>query len=256
MEKQKRSGITVITAEILQDRNLTPAEKLVYARIAYFEEFFEESKKTAEYLGIKEWTVQSAKRRLEKLGYIKCICNSGRGKRYVCDLEAGRRAKNNIRPCENQSQSLVKTKSDLGNTKVRPCENQDIGKNEVRMREELSNPKGLGEIAEIVEEKKETYGNPEINKLMDEWEKVFGYRQKETPANRRAAYNLSRSKDYRDKIPQILLMLDHAQRDRYSSREIKQIVGFADLQRNIQHLMVWARREASEQAERNRSIEI
>lgn len=126
MDEQKRNKVSVISEDILNDKNLAPAEKMVYARICYFEEFFESAEATAEYLGVKVWTVQSAKRKLEKLGYIVCIRNTGRGKRYVADVNLG--IYNKGRVCSEQSQSLVETKSDIGENKVRPWKNQDIGK--------------------------------------------------------------------------------------------------------------------------------
>ena len=127
MEEQKRSRVSVISEDILNDKNLTPAEKMVYARVCYFEEFFESSESTAAYLGLKVWTIQSAKRKLEKLGYIVCVQNTGRGKRYVADVNLGIYDKRRV--CLEQSQSLVETKSDVGENKVRVWKNQDIGKN-------------------------------------------------------------------------------------------------------------------------------
>ncbi len=126
MEEQKRSKVSIINEDILSDENLTPAEKMVYARICYFIEFFESVEATAKYLGLKIWTIQSAKRKLEKLGYIICVQNTGRGKRYVADVNLG--IYNKGRVCLKQSQSLVETKSDVGENKVRLWENQDIGK--------------------------------------------------------------------------------------------------------------------------------
>ena len=86
MGKQERSNTTVITGAVLQDRRLTPGQKLVYARIAFFDEYFETASKTAEYLGLTEHTVRRAKRVLEKLGYIKCVMNTGHGKKYTADV--------------------------------------------------------------------------------------------------------------------------------------------------------------------------
>ena len=53
-QKQERSNLVVINEGILADKRLTPAEKMVYARIAYFKQFWEKSSTTAEYLGLKE----------------------------------------------------------------------------------------------------------------------------------------------------------------------------------------------------------
>ena len=80
MEKRR---VIVIREDILSDEHLTPADKLIYAWVCSFDEFSESSEATAELLGLKADTVKKAKAKLEKLGYIRCIRNTGRGKVYV-----------------------------------------------------------------------------------------------------------------------------------------------------------------------------
>jgi len=167
-EKQKESRIVVIPERILKNQKLRPSAKLVYARINYFEEFWEDSKTTAEYLGLKTYTVQEDKRRLEACGEIIEIANTGRGKRYMTcskigELLAGSDEKLSDEKrarllklkeiCEarlKKSKTSQKTKSDLVtektgessqiaksefvNCEVSVCETRDIGKKEVRMR--------------------------------------------------------------------------------------------------------------------------
>lgn len=133
-EEQLRSDIVAINGAILHDKRLTPTQKIVYARIAYFKEYFESSEAAAEFLGLTTFAVQKAKRILEQLGYIRCIENTGRGKRYVSDLEAGlgesqTQSWQNARPCEMQTQTLRNANSDLANRKLRVGESQDIDKN-------------------------------------------------------------------------------------------------------------------------------
>lgn len=94
-EDQSRSKILVINEEILSDKSLSLAEKFVYARICYFEEFFESAEATADYLGIGVSVVKRAKRELEDKGHIVCVKNSGRGKVYVADVNYGIWQKNN-----------------------------------------------------------------------------------------------------------------------------------------------------------------
>lgn len=133
MESQERSKVCVISGDILGDTSISPSEKLVYARICFFEVYFESAKATAEFLGVSEWAVQSAKRKLEKAGYIVCICNTGRGKQYVADVnlttfqrDSNRGSK--VRVGKKQGLVWEKPKSDIGNTKVRLGKYQDIDK--------------------------------------------------------------------------------------------------------------------------------
>ena len=87
MTEMKRRRIIVLNEDVLYEKELTLAEKFVYARIAGFEEYFESADECAELLGISVSTVQKAKSKLEKLGYITCIRNTGRGKAYRAVLD-------------------------------------------------------------------------------------------------------------------------------------------------------------------------
>ena len=78
-----RKKFIVISESILCDKNLTDTEKLVYARMSAFEEYFESAEACGEFLGKSERSVKDARRKLEKLGYIVCIKNDGRGKTYA-----------------------------------------------------------------------------------------------------------------------------------------------------------------------------
>lgn len=83
MEQKPSERFIILKRSVMLDKQLTPTEMKVYARICMFEEFFESSESTAEMIGVKADTVKKSKAKLEKLGYIRCIRNTGRGKVYV-----------------------------------------------------------------------------------------------------------------------------------------------------------------------------
>lgn len=80
-------GFITIPERILGMKELNPTDKLVYARIVGFEEYFESQEHCAEFLGISMRAVGEAKRKLEKLNLIICIENTGRGKVYKAILD-------------------------------------------------------------------------------------------------------------------------------------------------------------------------
>lgn len=82
MEQKPSQRFIVTKQSVFLDKQLTPTERNIYARICTFEQFFESSQTTAEFFGIKPDTVKKAKAKLEKLGYIACVKNTGRGKVY------------------------------------------------------------------------------------------------------------------------------------------------------------------------------
>lgn len=229
----------VLRQEVLYDKNLTMTEKFVYARIATFDEYFESAEACAEVLGLSKRQVEDSKRRLEKAGYIKCLANTGRGKRFkaVYDLpeNVGQTYENlYIRPTENCNSDLQKT--------------VDIEKNIVK-KEYIGTKVPIGEVAE-------NHGNEQINAMFDAWQAQFGFPQKQSAENRRACYNLIRRKDLgADKLVKVISLVAESQTDRFAPKEVRQIVGFASLQSNLPHLMMWARRKYA-QKQTQEGIEI
>lgn len=94
----------ILTQQILSDKQLTLADKLVLARISGFEKYWESLDSCAQFLDLCPTQVSVSRNKLEELGYIKCIENNGRGKVYIFLLN---------RVTQKPSQSWSKTKSEL-----------------------------------------------------------------------------------------------------------------------------------------------
>lgn len=222
----------VLRQEVLYDKNLSKTDKFVYARIATFDEYFESAESCAEVLGLSKRQVEDAKRRLEKAGYIKCLANTGHGKRYKAVYDIPKSVgqtyrKMQSRPTENCRSDLQKT-VDIDKTLEKNIEkNNSIKDTKVSL---------IGDTA--------NYGDPSVNEMFNLWQATFGFPSPNTKLNRRACYNLLRRKDLgREKLIIIIKLLAEAQQDRYTPKEIRCIVGFASLQSNLPHLMMWARRK-------------
>lgn len=78
-----RSRFVTMKLSICRMTDITPADKIVLARIAGFDDYFESAEKCAELLGYTPGTVRKVKQKLEKKGYIIATSNNGRGKHYV-----------------------------------------------------------------------------------------------------------------------------------------------------------------------------
>ena len=72
----------VLRQEVLLDKRLNAVDKIVCARICSFDEYFESAEACAKLLGLSRIQVERAKRKLEQHGFIECVANTGRGKRY------------------------------------------------------------------------------------------------------------------------------------------------------------------------------
>lgn len=70
---------------------LTLCESVVLARMGSFGLFFEDVKKTADFLNYSVKTIQTAKQRLLRAGYILEIENNGRGKKYLVRADLRKR---------------------------------------------------------------------------------------------------------------------------------------------------------------------
>ena len=230
MTEMKKRRIIVLNEDVLYEKELTLAEKFVYARIAGFEEYFESADECAKLLGISASTVQKAKSKLEKMGYITCIRNTGRGKAYRAVLD---------RQCESDSQNLLIRLAKSANQTSKICEHSnDIDKNidlstyvdkGDNVASETVNESNSQKVAKKSEpDSKPTYGNSTINGMFDYWQTQVGTpiisREK---SNRRACYNLLRNKHIgEEKLRRAVEFVGKIKEDRFAPR----ISDFVDLQ--------------------------
>ena len=86
-------------------------------------------------------------------------------------------------------------------------------------------------------DKKEEYGNQEINNLFDKWNKATGYAiNSRIQSNRRACWNLYR-KHGQGGLETLLRGVAMAQQDQYAPR----ISDFVDLQAKLNQLLLWGK---------------
>ena len=198
----------ILTQDIIGDKNLSLAERLVLARMSGFSQFFESSEATGEFLGISAITVTRAKQKLAKLGYIEEAQNTGRGKVW------------SIRLTQNVNQTDKICQSDRHNMSTY---------NKVENKEEnISTKVDIGESPSEEHEKSEkpTYGDAHINSLMELWEAETGIIANRAKQNRYACYNLIRTRGY-DGAEAVVRMIGRSIRsgDQYAPR----IGSFRDL---------------------------
>lgn len=175
----------VIPMRVMADKRLTLADKVIYGRAFFFDEFFESKERTADILGVSVNQVKISKRKLEALGLIRCVKNDGRGKRYVAMSPQQGRGSN----------------SDPQRIKFCPSENQNLTpENKVENKAEISSSKEeeahdapAQESESLKEDEKPTrFGKAEINDILDEWEAATGFQWHGVRQERYAVSNLLR----------------------------------------------------------------
>lgn len=182
MDQNNDAKYVILTQDILTDDRINSTEKLILARITGFKVFFEASSETAKFMHVSELAVQRAKRKLERLGYISVVENTGRGKKYQAELW-----KSQVRPNKKVTSDLTK-KSGL-------IEQKSHIENKKRIKEEESS--------------KNEYGRADINDLAELWKKEIGVDIKGQQGQRRQLYNLVR-KYGKDKTVQIIELAGEA----------------------------------------------
>lgn len=203
----ERRRLIIISEDVLCNKSLSLAEKCVYARIAGFEEYFESAEECADLLGLGLSTVRSAKQKLEKLGYIECVRNTGRGKAYraVLDYRKG---------------------DDVASEPVNESNSQKVA--------QKAGP-----------DSKPSYGNSDINGMFDYWQETVGTpiisREK---SNRRACYNLLRNKHIgEEKLRHAVEFVGEIKEDRFAPR----ISDFVDLQSKFNELCAYKTKYQAQQ---------
>lgn len=239
------NNFIVARKEVLMDRKLSSTEKLVYARICSFDTYFESTGNCAELLGLSKRQVENARRKLEKMGYIKCLENTGRGKKYKALYDLPDKVSQSSQEMQLRVPKIAEQSSKNCNSEFQKLHtyNKDI-KESIKERLDILSKDSIGESPKI------EYGNGGINEVFDEWEKAFDYRPRNSQANRRAAYNLLRSKDVgKEKLVGIIRALPKLQMQTFCVGSVKKVSDFASLQREWDSVWNMAYREWKKQKE-------
>lgn len=215
MEKRR---VIVIREDILSDEHLTPADKLIYARISAFENYFESAEACAELLRVSVSAVQKAKAKLESLGYITCIKNTGRGKVYRTNLDW---------LSDSQDLPIRLVKSANHNSKI--CEHS-IDREEIELDTKVSKAKQPDE-----------HGNSDINEMLRLWQSVgLPAITSRAQQSRRTIWNMLRNKQIgAERLKQGIELAGEAYGEPYAPT----VFNFEDLNRKLTALEAWKQKQ-------------
>ena len=226
---------------VLADERLTPIDKLTYGRALFFEQFFEAPSRTAKILGCSENQIKISKRKLETLGFLKCISNDGRGKTYIATInvnQQGRVSKSDtqtIRICSSENQNL---------TTENKAENKAENSSKDKSFEEAPAPTDDSENEPLKEEQPKSYGKAEINELLELWLEETGFDHKSAKAERYAINNLLRKNGY-EATKALIRRVGRARRS--DSQFAPQIAKPSQLQgkySKLEALVIWEERQS------------
>ena len=221
MEQQTKREFTGvwIPKHIIEDRNLKPVDRLIYAEISCFEICTMTNNTLADRAGCSEDTASRSVGRLKEKGYIKIIGFNGRV-RKMQSLH--------IVPPQNADAASAKTLKLPPQSKA-----QD---NTIENKENTGIAKAIGETPE-------KFGNEKINNMFDYWQETVGYKiDGRRQANRNACKNLL-AKYKEPGLKQLVDAVAISQSDKYAPR----VSDFSTLQSKINEFIAWGRRKSSNQ---------
>lgn len=220
MEQKTSERFIVLRRSVMLDKQLTPTDMKVYARICMFEEFFESSESTAEMIGVKPDTVKKSKAKLEKLGYIRCVRNTGRGKVYI--------------PLYDEYQ----TSTGMSDRRAQTCTSDGHVYTPIEKKEKRILDTNVSRAKQPAE-----HGNSDINAIFQAWQDAgLPAITSRVQANRRAVWNMLRNKQIgRER----LLRGVQLAREAYGERYAPSVLSFEDLNRKLTALELWYDKQAS-----------
>lgn len=212
-KKREFTGVW-IPKHIIEDKNLKPVDRLIYAEISCFEVCTMTNATLADRAGCSEPTASRSVSRLKEYGYIKIIGFNGRIRKMI------RLADNPVPPSQNDKAASSKT------TK-QPNQN-DSQDNNIDNKENTS-------VAIATGEAPASFGNPDINEAFEYWQQIIGYKLEGNRQRNRNACNNLIKKHGLDGVKRLIGGVAKANQDRYAPR----ISDFVSLQSKYNDLIAW-----------------
>lgn len=241
MEQKTSERFIVLNRSVTLDKRLTPADMKVYARICTFEEFFESSESTAKFFDIKPETVKKAKAKLEKLGYIVCIKNTGRGKVYEPVYDS------------KDVHEALQSRTNMTVRRAQTCTSDVHKHTPIDKKENRNKLDTKVSKAKSHDDEQKEFGNSDINAIFQAWADAgLPAITSRVQANRRAVWNMLRNKAIgKDKILELIRLTVQSQSDPYAPG----VPDLETLSRRVGALEQWKIRQQAKANELTKPVE-
>lgn len=207
--KKEYTGVW-IPKTVMECKDLSPIDKIVYGEIACFTKCYGSNKWLAERIGRSEVTASRSVNKLVRLGFVDFLGTNGN----IRFLKAYQKRRGRV--IKNDKAALSKMTS--------------IDKSRDNNLDKMDTNVSIGETPE-------TYGKVEINQLFETWEKSTGLPITSNKTKNRYACNNLIHKYGVDGVEKLIRVVERAQMDKFAPR----IADFCDLQAKLNQLLVWAK---------------
>lgn len=200
-----------IPKSVMECRELSPIDKIVYGEIACFTKCYGSNKWLAERIGRSEVTASRSVNKLVRLGFVEHMGTNG-----------------NIRllkAYQKRRGGLIK------NDKAGSSKMISIDKRIDKSIDKMDTKVSIGEVSP------ESYGKVEINQLFETWETTTGLPITSNKTKNRYACNNLINKYGVEGVEKLIRVVEKAQMDKYAPR----VADFCDLQAKLNQLLLWAK---------------
>lgn len=200
-----------IPKSVMECRELSPIDKIVYGEIACFTKCYGSNKWLAERIGRSEVTASRSVNKLVRLGFVEHMGTAG-----------------NIRllkAYQKRRGGLIK------NDKAGSSKMISIDKRKDKSIDKMDTKVSIGEVSP------ESYGKVEINQLFETWESTTGLPITSNKTKNRYACNNLINKYGVEGVEKLIRVVEKAQMDKYAPR----VADFCDLQAKLNQLLLWAK---------------
>lgn len=200
-----------IPKSVMECRELSPIDKIVYGEIACFTKCYGSNKWLAERIGRSEVTASRSVNKLVRLGFVEHMGTNG-----------------NIRllkAYQKRRGGLIK------NDKAGSSKMISIDKRKDKSIDKMDTKVSIGEVSP------ESYGKAEINQLFETWESTTGLPITSNKTKNRYACNNLINKYGVEGVEKLIRVVEKAQMDKYAPR----VADFCDLQAKLNQLLLWAK---------------
>ena len=214
--KKEYTGVW-IPKSVMECRELSPIDKIVYGEIACFTKCYGSNKWLAERIGRSEVTASRSVNKLVRLGFVEHMGTNG-----------------NIRllkAYQKRRGGLIK------NDKAGSSKMISIDKRKDKSIDKMDTKVSIGEVSP------ESYGKVEINQLFETWESTTGLPITSNKTKNRYACNNLINKYGVEGVEKLIRVVEKAQMDKYAPR----VADFCDLQAKLNQLLLWAKGQAVNQ---------
>lgn len=219
-----------IPKEVMECKELSAIDKLVYGEVACFDECYASNEWLAKRIGRSVTTASKCISKLIELGFVEPCGFNGRF-RLV-------RVVKNCKPCKKLKSRLVK------NNKAAFKKTANIDKSIDKSIENIDTKVSKEQSSENLPLRVDKR-NPDIEEAFSIWEEVIGYPLHQTTRERYSVSSILRRKEMDlEKLRILIRLVEASQHDKYKRFSIS---SFTDLMYKTNDLMAWAREKQAQQ---------